>query len=280
LGGAHCATELQQIAEKILDSSGARSAFLTAILAAAAGSFVRASHLMVRARELARNDPDVDAPLLGEMTYFHALLLRLNVSRLEDYKHACVVLQEIFPGVSSDAFQKGRAYSEAAALELQWYGVDAMQPKNRIISDAQKSHLNQGGRYLKLARDSVPWPIARDARRHEWELALQIVVNTVALNAYVKFAGDDPDFETLRWAREQLDALLDGAIADADYITELWWRAAAWLVDPTPENERVLRLHCKQTLADRNVHEMPTADRNDLERIAAYFQSPLGLAEK
>jgi hypothetical protein len=276
----HGAAELQEVAEKILASSSARGAFLTAILAAAAGSFVRASHLIARARELARDDPDVDPPLLSEMTYFHALILRLNVSRPEDYKHARAIVQGIFPAASSDGFQRARAYSEAAALELQWYAVDAMHPKNRIISDEQRSHLNQGRDYLKLARDSVSWPLVPSASRHERELELQIVVNTIALNTYIKLAEGDPDFEALRWAREQLEVLLRGAIEDADYITELWRRAAEWLIEPTPESERAVRLHCKQTLVDRGASEMPTADRNDLERIAAYFQSPLDLVER
>lgn len=118
------------------------------------------------------------------------------------------------------------------------------------------------------------------ASRHERELELQIVVNAIALNTYIKLAEGDPDFEALRWAREQLEALLRGAIEDADYITELWRRAAEWLIEPAPESERAVRLHCKQTLVDRGASEMPTADRNDLERIAAYFQSPLDLVER
>jgi hypothetical protein len=277
---SHDSAELQQIAEKILASSGARGAFLSAILAAAAGSFVRASHLIARANLLARDDPHADVPLLTEMTYFHALILRLNVNRVEDYKNAVAVVQAILSPLGDAPFQRGRAYSEAAALELQWYGADAMHPKNRVVSDEQKSHLNQGRNYLKLARESVLWPVTPSASRHERELALQIVVNTIALNAYVKLAGGDPDFETVGWAGEQFEALLNGGIGDADYITELWWRAAAWLIDPTPESVHALRMHCKQTLADRDVNEMPTADRNDLERVAAYFHGPIESVEK
>jgi hypothetical protein len=272
---SHEPAELEQLAHNIRAEPGVHATFLTAILAAAGGSFARASRLMVRAQQLAQDDPKIDAGLLSEMTYFHALIMRLNVKRLEDYKRALGELRSEFSAASDDSFRGARVRSEAAALELQWY---ATETENQAGLQRESSHLDNGAQYLAAARKCLQWPVTSRAR-HARELALQIVVNTIALNAYIKLASGKPDLETVRWAREQFDALLNGAIGNVDYITELWWRAATWLIDNSRESGEALSEHCRRTLAELNLDEIPVADYNDLKSIQAYFQGSLNVTE-
>jgi hypothetical protein len=272
---SHEPAELEQLAHNIRAEPGVHATFLTAILAAAGGAFARASRLMVRAQQLAQDNPKIDAGLLSEMTYFRALIMRLNVKRLDDYNRALVVLQSEFSAASDDSFRGARVRSEAAALELQWY---ATETQNQTGLQRESSHLANGARYLAAARKCLQWP-ATSRARHERELALQIVVNTIALNAYIKLASGKPDLETVRWAREQFDVLLNGAIGNVDYITELWWRAATWLIDNSRESGEALSEHCRRTLVELNLDEIPVADYNDLKSIQAYFQGSLNVTE-
>jgi hypothetical protein len=265
----HEAAELAELAKNIRDAPGVHATFLTAILAAASGSFARASRLMLRAQQLAANDSKVETELLIEMTYFRALIMRLNVKRVEDYRRARDVLLRELSRATGDMFRVARIKSEAAALELQWYATEA---QNRALPAEQKAYLDRSGLYLAAARESLQWPVAPQASRYERELALQIVVNIIALNAYIKLAEENPDLESVRWAHQQFDALLNGAISDADYITELWWLAATWLVDSSQESANVLSAHCTRALAQLNLDEIPVGDHNDLKRIQAYLQ--------
>jgi hypothetical protein len=264
--------DLQPLVERIRSTGGAPGMFLTAILAAVGNSFMRASRLMDRAMQLARPEL-VDARLLREMTYFSALVTRLTVKGPTDYRETLQTLRRVLDKASGP-FELARACSEAAALELHWYATDALRRDNAHISAEQAKHLAEGGRFLAQARASLQWPMARNADRYERELAQQIVVNTVAQNVYLKLAGDEPDAERLRWAIEQFDGLLDGAIEHTDYLTELWYRAAAWLNAQSPESRQALAEHCKRTLDDGSLREMPIADRHDLERIASYLGHP------
>lgn len=265
----HEPRELDELARSIRDASSVHATFLTAILAAASGAFVRAARLMVRAQQLARNGSPADAELLSEMTYFQALIMRLNVKQQVDYSRALELLQREFWAAPDDVIRVARARSEAAALELQWYATDSDNP---TTLEKRSIHLYRGGQYLADARASLEWPIDSQADRYLRELALQIVVNTIAQNAYIKFAGGAPDLEVVRWARRQFDALLNGAIDHADYVTELWWRAAAWLVENSAENAQALSEHCRRTLAEFRLNEMPAADLSDLKRIQEYFK--------
>lgn len=268
----HEVAELDALAQSIQNRPGVRATFLTAILAAANGSFIRASRLMTRAQQLADDIVQDDRGLLGEMAYFHALIMRLNVKGRGDYERAHALLQRELSAASGDPLRKARALSEAAALELHWFGTDALA-QNAPITTEQKAYLAKGGQQLMAARASLQWPVGPQTSRYERELAQQIIVNVIAHNAYVKLGGDKPDLDMVRWARMQFDASLNRPSGNADYITELWWRAAAWLDGSSAESEEALLEHCTRTLMNFNADEIPVADRNDLKRIQEYIQN-------
>lgn len=265
---AHEQPELDELAGRIREASSIHATFLIAILAAASGAFVRAGRLMTRAQQLP--PAPADAGLASEMTYFHALIRRLNIKDEDDYRRARELLQRELLLARGDKFRLARARSEAAALELHWYANDSDRP---VTLEQRKPHLDQGAAYLVEARNSLDWSTDPQSDRLWRELALQIVVNTIALNAYIKFVGGNPDLGTVRWAREQFDALLNGVDAHKDYVTELWWLAAAWLVDGSAETASAVAEHCRKTLAGSHRNEIPAADANDLKRIQAYFKN-------
>lgn len=269
----HEPDELNRVANAILNSTDVvRATFLTAILAAASGSFVRASRLMARAEELSKKKP-IDPELHAEMNYFAALILRLNMKERKDHDLAREKLKAAVARGSTDPFEEARAHSEAAALELQWFGTDAMRPINREFTKEQKSHLKDAGEHLAKARNSSTWPPKRD--RFGRELAQQIVANEIALNAYRKVSGETPNLKMVAWAQQQFEALFGSIDDEIDYITKLWRLMAAWLLDPSStKNVEALWKHCESALADTSIGDMPVADHNDLTRIKSYLERP------
>jgi hypothetical protein len=262
--------KLRATAKKIRESASVRSTFLTAILTAAAGSYARAGRLMLRARHHASDDLQADPSLRAEMDYFLALMLRLGLTRKDDYERAIAILRGLIREPGPDGI-RARAYSEAAALELSWFCMVALG-RGTEASAEHKRYLEQGSEYLKRARELAFRPRATEATRQQRELEQQIVANMVAAQTYIRLAGGQPDVGLVRWAYELYEVLLGPEIGDADYVTELWWLAARWLIDPTRESASALQLHCGRTLAERKDQEMPAADRNTLERLQAYLR--------
>lgn len=262
----HEQAELDDLAERIRRASSIHATFLTAILAAASGAFVRAGRLMTRAQQLAPSAAAGDAELTNEMTYFQALIRRLNLKDRGDYELARDLLRRERSLAVDDRFRLARALSEAGALELHWYANDS----NRAITLVERRpHLVEGARFLSDAQSTLDWSTDPQSDRLWRELALQIVVNTIALNAYIKFVGDEPELGTVRWARDAMPNEMSGK--DKDYVTELWWLASEWLLDGSAENAFAVAEHCRKTLAGEHRNEIPDADANDLKRIQAYF---------
>jgi hypothetical protein len=272
----HKSEKLDRIANAILQSSDFVGAhFLTAILAAANGAFDRASQLMARAEEFTKDKPP-DAAFQAEIDYFDALLRRLNVNERKDYDTARSKLNVLIERVPSNTFDQVRAYSESAALELQWFGTDAMKPANRTFSNQQISHLKKAETDMSAARALLPWSAALGADRFTRELAQQIVVNEIALNAYRELSGEKPNLELVRWALQQFEALSGRLDGQRDYITELWVLMATWLVDRSPGNARAVRGHCERVL--NQAVEITAADSNDLERIKSHMEKSMHTA--
>lgn len=269
----HELARLRDTAEKVRQSPNPRGTFLTAILTAATGSYGRAARLVVRARHLASDNSQSASSLRAEMDYFLALMLRLGLTlaRKEDYDNASDILKRLFRESASDSIRSARAYSEAAALELSWFCMVALG-RGADPSAEHRRLLEQGNKYLKSARNLAFRPRAKEATRQERELEQQIVANVIAAQTYRKLVGGDPDIGMVTWAHDQYEELLGPVIRDADYVTELWWLAAKWLIDPTQKHARELQVHCERTLAERKNQEMPAADRNTLERLQAYLR--------
>nr|WP_295827416.1 hypothetical protein [uncultured Azospirillum sp.] len=262
---------LEKIGSRVSEELTPEGIFLMAVISGSGGAFGLARHHVRMAQRRAKKQPNQSEALLSEMIYFDALIDRFTLDagseeQMRRTRESLKRLEQLARQAAApdNIFLEARALSEHAALVIDWHS---------FAPDRRCEYLTKARQFLKNAERHLPFLTRPDAKPEERELAMQIVVNTMCVQALGRICGEPVDCDSLSKARNCFDTIYGAEHGEPDYISELWKLAADWLLQGGAEGGRRVFAHCDKVLRGDIAATLVPSDRICFELVRRFAES-------